>query len=386
MIAAGLGILVRLGIAAVSYGTNDAAAWITFAGQIHDRGLLNTYRTDVEFNHPPIAGLWAMIADKAAGESELLFTVFFKLAPIGADAVAVWLLWKLWRRRGYPRAAMVAAAFAWSLASILVSGFHCNTDPVYAMLCLLAVYCIEEHGWHFCGGLALAAAINVKLIPVLLIAPLLLSYRNWRGAARFIAGLSLGVLPFVPVLASAPKAFVHNAVAYGSTLDRWGINLLLLRGRTDLEHVSGGVAAAFFYYGHARLLIVASIAAWAIIGRWLGRWNRYELCAVTFAIFLVLTPGFGVQYVVMLVPLLFALRPAVAFVYSTVAGLFLLGVYYNALTDTYPLYAHFHTLFWMPAAVVGLLAWGTLICFVVSTLWSSRTQAPLVTGSLLAAP
>jgi hypothetical protein len=382
MIVACLGILVRLGIAAISWGTNDAAAWITFGGEIHDRGLLNTYRTDVEFNHPPIPGLWAAIARQAGGESDLLFTVFFKLAPIGADVVAVWLIWKIWRRRGYGGAAMVAAASAWSLASILVSGFHCNTDPVYAMLCLLAVYCIEEHGWHFRGGLALAAAINIKLIPVLLIVPLVLSYRKWRDGARFLAGLSLGVLPFVPVLAIAPKAFVHNAVAYGSTLDRWGINLLLMRGRTDLQHVSGGVAAAFFYYGHARFLIVASIVAWAIIGRLLGRWNRYEMCAVTFALFLVLTPGFGVQYVVMLVPLLFALRPAVAFVYSTVAGLFLLGVYYNALTNTYPLYAQFHTLFWMPAAAVGLLAWGALIYFVASTLRGRRVQAAITPGRL----
>ena len=41
----------------------------------------------------------------------------------------------------------------------------------------------------------------------------------------------------------------------------------------------------------------------------LGRWTRYELGTMGLALFLVLTPGFGVQYLVYVVPLLFASTP-----------------------------------------------------------------------------
>ena len=65
------------------------------------------------------------------------------------------------------------------------------------------------------------AAINVKLIPILLIPPLLLSYHDWRDARKFLLGLSLGVIPFIPVLFIQPAAFYHNALTYGSMVSNW---------------------------------------------------------------------------------------------------------------------------------------------------------------------
>ena len=66
-------------------------------------------------------------------------------------------------------AAGVAAAWAWSLCSILVSGYHCNTDSVYAMLCLVSADLLarDRPGW---AGVALGAALlpflNTLLPPV----------------------------------------------------------------------------------------------------------------------------------------------------------------------------------------------------------------------------
>ena len=50
----------------------------------------------------------------------------------------------------------------------------------------------------------------------------------------------------------------------------------------------------------------AAVGAWAAAARLLGRWNRYEIAAVTYAIFLVFSSGFGVQYAAIILPLLFA--------------------------------------------------------------------------------
>ena len=53
-----LGVAIRLVIAARSTGTNDAELWRLFAYNIQERGLAQTYRDAVIFNHPPLMG-WA---------------------------------------------------------------------------------------------------------------------------------------------------------------------------------------------------------------------------------------------------------------------------------------------------------------------------------------
>ena len=63
---------------------------------------------------------------------------------------------------------------------ILVSGYHGNTDAVYAMLSLLAVYLLQDRNRPLLAGLALGLAINIKLIPVLLIPPLVLAAQSIR--------------------------------------------------------------------------------------------------------------------------------------------------------------------------------------------------------------
>ena len=127
--------------------------------------------------------------------------------------------------------------YAWSLDAILVSGYHCNTDPIYAFFCLLCAYLLQNKRCHFLAGLALAAAINVKLTPVLLILPLLLWHRSWRSASKFVLGLAVGALPFVPVLVLAGKPFYANAIAYKSNPDNWGITCLLMQA--DKEPARG---------------------------------------------------------------------------------------------------------------------------------------------------
>src|SRR5579859_6154168 len=198
-----LGIAMRLGLALISIGTNDAAAWLRFGDEINREGLLKTYLHDPDFNHPPIPGYWAAVCSKLAGDGDAplhdsKFTVLFKLAPIAGDCLGIYLLYLIWRRRRDSGDALfVAAMFALSLDAIEVSGFHCNTDPLLIALCLGSLYLLDSRR-VFLAGMALAAAINVKIIPVLLVLPLLLQIRKWRNAALFVAGLGLGVIPFIP--------------------------------------------------------------------------------------------------------------------------------------------------------------------------------------------
>jgi hypothetical protein len=368
----GLAVLVRLLIAAMSIGSNDALLFHTFAGEIRHFGLIETYRIDGLLNHSPLVGLWAALASWLAerfpqpfGETGA-FCFIFKLPVIAADLATAWIVWKIWQARlGPHRAGAIAAAAAWSVIAILISGYHCNTDPIYAMLCLAAVYLMDDRKSFFWGGLMLAAAINVKIVPVLLIPCLLLSCGTLQDARRFVLGLSVGVIPFMPVLCFAAPSFFHNALAYNSNVNRWGINFFLMLGS---HHASGAIET---YHNVGRYLLFALIVAWALLSRFKPRWNRYEIGAVTFAIFLVFTPGFGIQYLAILGPMMYAAWPRMANRYALSAGAFALAIYLSQLHRAIPIYSVLGT-YSVIESVIGLIVWAVVVRYMVATVMRDR--------------
>ena len=152
-----LGVVLRLIVAAVSIGSNDAASWLRFGDEINQNGLFHTYFTDPDFNHPPIPGYWAAICAKLAGNDDApwhdsIFTNLFKLAPIAGDCLGIYLLYRIWSRARSKRepaesdtrllrarlftdnrthALFIAAMYALSIDAIAVSGYHCNTCLLY---------------------------------------------------------------------------------------------------------------------------------------------------------------------------------------------------------------------------------------------------------------
>jgi hypothetical protein len=95
----------------------------------------------------------------------------------------------------------------------------------------------------------------------------------------------------------------------------------------------------------------------------------YELGALAWALFLVLTPGFGVQYAVSVLPLLFAVDLKRGSLYSLGAGLMLFVIYAFRMVWVLPLHSGVQ---YFPCPVVavmcGILGWSVLVSFVVQTL------------------
>ena len=395
-----LGISARVLLAIYTWGSNDADTWVQFGHYVNRWGLFFTMSWNTYLNHPPLPIYWAVLVYRSVTPSAYWteehfhpywFSAVFKIPAILADVGTTWLLFRIWRDKiGPRRAAAVAAGYAWCLCAILVSGYHCNTDNVYAFLCLLAVYYLQERQLAFKAGLALAAAINIKLTPVLLIPMLLLSCRTRKHALLVIGGLAIGVLPFIPMLALVGDKFYANAIAYKSNPDNWGILYLLMlftggppNDIGDVTISSAPVARLFFDYG--RHIVLLAIVAAAIAGRRLvirGRVNRFDLGAVTLALFLILAPGFGVQYTTIVLPLLFASRPRWANAYGLFAGCFLLIIYWAQWTGkAWPPNSQFAGRFPSPSPWWGLVAWGMLIAYVIRTLfWGRKSEALLRRG------
>ena len=119
------------------------------------------------------------------------------------------------------------------------------------------------------------------------------------------------------------------------------------------------VGRQFLAWG--RYLAVGGVLSWAIIGR-VVRLDPFRAAALAFAAFLTLAPGFGIQYLVWIVPVLGAVSLRYSLRYALLGGLFLVLVYLTWLTGDWPLSSN-HFGIPAPAWVVGLFVWATLVSF-----------------------
>jgi hypothetical protein len=302
----------------------------------------------------------------------------FKVVPVVADALTMLLVSNVWSRRaGRHAASRVAALYAWAFVPLLVSAYHGNTDALCASLAFLAAYLFEEHDMQFGSGLALAAATNVKLIPLLLLPAFLVSRLQPRPLRRFGAGFGMGLLPFVPVFLRHATSFYRNAIAYQSNADRWGLRYLLRYAAENptLRPMANALELRFARDArHAIVLIVSALCASELVRR---RLNLYELCALAFSTFLLLTPGFGVQYLVYPCSFLFATRVRLGVWYSICGGLFIGGVYLAFFNWRPPWRSFVCTEFPPPTPLLGFLAWTILLRGVVECYRSAKSVTSL---------
>lgn len=342
----GLGLGLRVVLALLTEGSSDLFYWRTFASAIRDHGLGATYQNISYFNHPPLVGLYA---ERALWLSELVgpsFAFWLKLPSILGDTLAGVILW-------HAAGARAAAIFALCPVAFTISGFHGNTDGLCAALALLSVHLLEQRR-PLAAGLALAGAFNVKLIPIFLVPVLAARWRDRGVAGRFAAGLSVGGLPFLALADLAPVLY-RNVFAYDSSQHRWGLSWLL----------SWSGAASDFYHSAGRYVLALGAVELALLA-WARARNAYLLGAMTLSGFLVMTPGFGMQYLIYPLAVLLVASPRFGALYAIIGGAWVVVVYASFLGPLWPPRAVFTGP--LPAPLLGLAAWLVLGAFVVQGL------------------
>lgn len=356
------GLLFRVLVARWSHGSNDINIWTHFCVLIethHGVGWL--YDNQADFNHPPLIALGATALHKASVAWSWRFDSLFKLPEIAADALAAVLVYRTWRAREGLAAPLAFVLFCWNPASFLVSAHHGNTDPTCAALSLLAAFLVDRKR-AFWGGLALAAAINVKLIPIVLIPVLFAMLRSRRQVLHFLLALSLGAVPFAPYVFGHWKGFSQHVLSYRSFVGPWGVTSFLefLGMHPNFADIARRLSKSWTRIAPPAILaapVVLGVIAW----RRKRPWSAIELGAIVYSLFLVLTPGFGVQYVVYPLPLLFAADVAWATAYGATAGLTIFIAYYATWTGTHPYFSNFYPGFPIAAKVFGHVPWLILL-------------------------
>jgi len=394
-VAASLAFLFKLYLALYTEGTLDAAAFADHLAKIEEFGGTGVYRVGGAFNNPfnspPFVIHFLKAIGWLTGATGLPFAFWLRLPCILADACSLFLIWKLLERsslrrdsstrRDAPPATrdgapatravtpLLLIAFALSPVSIIISGFHGNTDPVMIFFVLLSAYLLETRGGVRLAAIAFGLALNIKVAP-LIFAPALCFYLP--GTRKRIEYFGLATLVFLcgslPYLLSDPALIARSVFGYSSIYGHWGWTHLAatwfphsLRFARPPHDVVGAHAVAA---AAGKWLMFAFIVAAAL---WLNRRpNKPPLTlqlGLAAALFLFLTPGFGAQYLFWLTPWVVFLGLRACLVYYLAAGLYLAVEYscyiYRAAPPFYcvqPLTASLPLICWASIFVI-------LICY-----------------------
>jgi len=308
---------LKLYLALTTYGNSDMWYWEAFAAKIHQSGALALYRDGIQlfrdgafyhsmiFNHPPFMTRVLPAWDWLATVSHAPLRFWLRLASSLADVGSVVLVWKLLARyREQTLRPLGLALVALSPVSIMVSGFHGNTDPIMIFFILLSIYLIENRGMALLAGIAFGMATNVKIVPVIF-APAILFYIPSLGRrAQFaMAAIVTFTAASMPYLAMEPALLWHRVFNYNAMPGFWGLSLMAQSVEKHLPALSPITGVYLNHPGVAKWLALTAVVA---AGFWMNRHTEkpplFSQCGINAFLFLFLISGFGVHYLAWLVP------------------------------------------------------------------------------------
>jgi len=363
------GVLIRLAIIFVSDGSNDVRAWGRFASAVLDGGISKAYAMYPECNHPPLALWLSGVSLRISTATGIRFSIIFKIPSLLAETLTMVLLLKMSARLMPSRLGVwVLGAYTFTPLAILISAFHGNTDAICVSMTLLALYCIIMQR-SAATGLSLAAAINIKLIP-LLFAPLLAlgcarkSGYSASALVKFLGACAVGVVPLVVAYSVSPH-FSSQVLKYSSVPDRWGIIYLLLEiQRFEIgQQFFTDMKAAYRLNGRFIVPAITGLVGSMVLFVPVG--SLRHLAAIIACLFVILASGWGIQYLLYPLPFLLLSSPVLGLGYALFGGIFATCLYGRFLTRSYPLVTFHNQKLIGLLGVFAILVWMYLLFCVV---------------------
>jgi len=329
--------LIKLYLALTTEGSLDAAGFLDHLHKIREFGV-GAYRVrgalDNPFNSPPpmiyLIRTWGWLTDHTG----IRFAFWLRLPSIIAD-IGSFLCVGAFLEKESPTAKRfpVLVALALCPTAILISGYHGNTDSLMIFLVLLSIYFVETDKPRWQAGVVFGLALSVKVMPLCFIPALFFYLKDLRTRAQFFCAATFTfIVCSLPYLAQDPKAIWASVFGYGSIYGHWGWSLLAVLTfptRPTYLHEPFDVQGSHAVF--AQILKFLTIAAILIVSLWLNRREKnpslFVQSGLITAIVLFMAPGFGVQYLVWLVPFVAALGSRMTFTYYTLSASYLLIAY-----------------------------------------------------------
>ena len=383
-------LFLKLAIAYTTFGTNDAITFYSFARSLSEHGLEWTYQRGVVwlasgpiFNHPPLTAYFLRFIHGFAHNDTfrglgLTFPFLLRLPGILADVVVVIVLLRLSNVNAKLRhQSWALLLFALSPVSLMISGFHGNTDSIMVMFFVLAAYASLKNR-PCLAGLFYALSCQIKIIPLLFFPVLFFFWLHRRALVSFLVPfIAISLALWSDPLLHFPALFIRNVLSYGSYWGIWGITYWLrLTGLSAFSWVwfVGFSPAQTVVVTVLKLLIIGSIILIAWRRRALDGQGLFESIAYGWIIFSVFSPGVCAQYMVWLAPFVLVLSPTL-YAWVTVTSALFLFFFYNVTAHGLPWYLAISSnelnLVWTPWTV---WPWLTLIAGMI-WLWQKAVKA-----------
>ncbi|MFC1406065.1 MULTISPECIES: glycosyltransferase 87 family protein [Streptacidiphilus] len=348
----------KAAIAATTHGTDDVRTFIRFARVIAHTGPVGVYGVPglTRYNHGPLTGILL------AGMSRLAvygapMPLLIRLPAILADLLTCLLVFELTRTRmGVRRARWCGTAVALSPVLVAVSGFHGNTDPVFAALTLLSAWLLTRRRLPLQAGIALGLALSIKIVPVVAVPALLIAaFRLGRGHGyRFAVALAatLAALWSGPML-RYPKQVHADVLSYaGISYRPWGLPHLAALMGVPLHWIH-------LWVGPGRFSVVLLAAA---TGAWIA-WRRPQeagaAVGLSLAAMLLFSTASAAQYLAWAAAGVLVAEFWSGLAYNLLAGAFLSELYARWSSHWYWDFARATR--WTPLEVqAGVAVWASL--------------------------
>ena len=336
--AAVLALALKTAIAFNTYGTNDVMTWERDLAKVEGEGAATLYREGIlyksadgdtyasqPFVHPPfmvtVLRIWAALA-RVSG---LPLQFWLRFTSSLADLMSLLLVGGLLKRLPQWNTASISlSAMALCPVSVVIAGFHGNTDPVMIAFVLLSTYCIAAGRSTWAAGAAMGMALNIKIVPLIFIPAVLLYLPAMRERLRYVASLGgVFLLGSLPYLVQNPLLIAKTMLSYNSKSGLWGLSLLSILTRDTRW---SGILRHYDAAGKV-VVLTAILCLSAVMNRRGNKPPLFLQCGAIAFLFLLLTPGFGMQYLAWLVPWVLGLGIVPTLFFYGVAGTFVLIVY-----------------------------------------------------------
>ena len=325
---------LKLALAYNTIGTNDAVFFYGFAKVLNEHGLEWTYAHSRYFNHPPLTayflrGIFLLTEQKWCQDVGIHFPFLLRLPGIIADFLVVLILLQF-RKIDIRIPTWALALFALSPVSLMVSGFHGNTDPIMVLFLVCSVWmCLRNQ--PSLAGLFFALSCQIKIVPLLLLPAFLFFWWSQSRSRPFLStGAMTTLILWSQPLLNFPILFSKNVLAYGSYWGTWGITYLFRS--TGLPEFS---RLSFFDLEPAQNIIVTILKIIIVTGALWIAWQRrnsrghafVRSIAYTWLVFFIFAPGVGAQYLIWLAPFILISSPMFYAVLTVASSIFLFAFY-----------------------------------------------------------
>ena len=378
LIGLAAGAVLRLIQIATSIGSVDSYFWTRHVEFVEKFGVLGAYHVSRVINHPPFALGIALVTKRLGALAGLqLFDSFRALQGV-ADIVTALALVAIARRLGREDGVWIALVYFLSPATIFISAFHCNSDPLMVMFVVLAILAVVEQR-PILAGLLIGAACGIKIIAFPVLPLMLFGFRGWKARVQFlITSAVVGALIFVPPVVVSGWVAIRNIFLYTGWRGAWGIPLVInILGFAFPQIVPKDPGSLV-----TPLLILAMIALWSVEAwRALKREDMdatrlVHVSGLAFLVVLFLAPGFGIYYLLWFLPYLAFLFPRkVVLILHALVSIFVFWLYTSWAQEWPWVYAQGgHNSPWV--GMFGLVVWIAIGCAVVASSRALYRRAP----------